>query len=115
MKFPETAKRLSYILALRDMSAQELANRSGVGKSSISHYINGSNEPHNKNAGMMATVLRVNPQWLMGFDVEMEDSIPHRSPEEEKVLTLFQNATPEMRQAALAVLKAGQRTSEPSG
>ena len=72
MKFPETARRLTYILNLRKMTAQELANRSGVGKSSISHYVNGSNEPHNKNAGAMARVLNCNPQWLMGFDVKME-------------------------------------------
>lgn len=72
MKYPETARRLSYILNLRDMTAQELSNRSGVGKSSISHYINGNNEPHSHNAGKMAKVLNVDPQWLMGFDVSME-------------------------------------------
>jgi len=72
MKYPETARRLSYILNLRDMTAQELSNRSGVGKSSISHYINGNNEPHSHNAGKMAKVLNVDPQWLMGFDVLME-------------------------------------------
>lgn len=73
MKYPETARRLSYILNLRDMTAQELSNRSGVGKSSISHYINGNNEPHSHNAGKMAKVLNVDPQWLMGFDVPMEE------------------------------------------
>lgn len=72
MKFPETAKRLSYILSIRKMTAQELANKSGVGKSSISHYINGNNEPHNRNAGAMADVLHCDPRWLMGFDVPME-------------------------------------------
>lgn len=72
MKYPETARRLSYILNLRNMTAQELSNRSGVGKSSISHYINGNNEPHSHNAGKMAKVLNVDPQWLMGFDVSME-------------------------------------------
>ena len=72
MKYPETARRLSYILNLRDMTAQELSNRSSVGKSSISHYINGNNEPHSHNAGKMAKVLNVDPQWLMGFDVSME-------------------------------------------
>lgn len=77
MKFPETAKRLSYILSVRKMSAQELANRSGVGKSSISHYVNGTNEPHNKNAGAMAEVLGVDPRWLMGFEVDM---IPPKAP-----------------------------------
>lgn len=74
MKHPETARRLTYILNLRKMTAQELSNKSGVGKSSISHYVNGTNEPHNKNAGLMADALGVNPQWLMGFDVEMQQN-----------------------------------------
>lgn len=72
MKYPETAKRLSYILNLRKMTAQELSNKSGVGKSSISQYINGSHEPKNINAGAMAKVLKCDPMWLMGFDVPME-------------------------------------------
>lgn len=115
MKYPETAKRLSYILNLRRMTAQDLANRSGVGKSSISHYINGSNEPHNKNAGLMAEVLEVNPQWLMGFDVPMEESMPYHSPDEAECIKLFRNASPELRKAALAVLATGLQTPEPSG
>lgn len=73
MKFPEIAKRFTHILNLRQMTAQELADKSGVGKSSISHYVNGSNEPHNKNAWKMASVLQCDPQWLMGFDVPMEE------------------------------------------
>lgn len=72
VKFPEIKKRFAYILQLRQMTAQELSDRSGVGKSSISHYVNGSNEPHNKNAWKMAKVLKCNPQWLMGFDVSFE-------------------------------------------
>ena len=72
MKFPEIQKRFAYVLQLRQMTAQELSDRSGVGKSSISHYVNGSNEPHNKNAWKMAKVLKCNPQWLMGFDVSFE-------------------------------------------
>lgn len=73
MKYPETAKRLSYILNLRKMKPQELANKSGVGKSSISQYLNGNHEPQNTNAGAMAEVLHCNPMWLMGFDVPMEE------------------------------------------
>ena len=51
------------------------------------------------------------------FKIKKSDLIEDRSKsiEEEECLRLFQNATPEMRQAALAVLKAGQQTSEPSG
>ena len=54
------------------MSQQELADKSGIGKSSISHYVNGSNEPGNKSAYALAEVLNVNPAWLMGLDVPKE-------------------------------------------
>lgn len=72
MRYEKTALRLRNILSERNMTAQELANRSGVGKSSISHYINGNNEPHTLNAGKMAAVLNVNPMYLMGYDVSIE-------------------------------------------
>ena len=55
----------------KGITAQELADRSGVGKSAISHYVNGNNEPRSRNAGKMADVLDVNPLWLMGFDIEV--------------------------------------------
>lgn len=69
MKFPEIARRFQEAMAERKMTAQILAEKSGVGKSSISHYVNGTNKPHNINAGALASVLGVNPMWLMGFDV----------------------------------------------
>lgn len=75
MRYPETAMRLRKILAEKNMTAQELANRSGVGKSSISHYINGNNEPHTLNAGKMADVLGVNAMWLMGYDVKINEDV----------------------------------------
>ena len=72
MKYPLTAQRLRTALNNRNMTQQELADKSGIGKSSISHYINGANEPGNKSAYAMAEVLGVAPAWLMGLDVEME-------------------------------------------
>lgn len=84
MKYPEVSKRLTQLLNEKKMTAQELSDKSGVGKSSISHYINGSHEPHNRNAGAMAEVLEVNPAYLMGFDVP-RDPIVYSSPEKEVI------------------------------
>ena len=72
MKNPETAKRINHILDLRGITQMELATMSGVGKASISQYVNGSHAPSNISAGKMASVLNVNPVWLMGFDAPME-------------------------------------------
>ena len=92
MKFPETAKRLKY--ALKDMSQQELANRSGVSKASISQYVNGTNKPSNISAGKIAQVLDVNPMWLMGFDVASQSNVspsPSRSEPQEDQKRLLEH------------------------
>jgi repressor LexA len=70
MKNELTAKRLSEALSDANMKAQELADKSGVSKSSISQYVNGSHSPSNISSGKMASILGVNPLWLMGFEVE---------------------------------------------
>lgn len=74
MKYPEVAKRFSYILNLRNMSQQELAEKTEIGKSSISHYLNGNHCPTNDRAFLLAKVLEVNPAWLMGFDAPMNEA-----------------------------------------
>ena len=68
MKYPVTALRLRDALEQKEMSPQELADKSGVSKSSISLYLHGHNEPRTINASKMATVLGCSPLWLMGFD-----------------------------------------------
>lgn len=73
MKNSETAKRLTTAMSLANITQQELSDRSGVGKASISQYCNGSHAPSNVSAGKMAKVLGVSPVWLMGFDVPMRD------------------------------------------
>ena len=75
MKHERTAKRLSKALANVNKIPQELANESGVSKSSISQYLNGSHKPSNISSGKMAKVLGVDPLWLMGFDVPMKKEI----------------------------------------
>lgn len=71
MKHELTAKRLQLAINNANMSAQELSNRSGVAKASISQYVNGSHKPSNISSGKLAPILDVNPLWLMGFDVPM--------------------------------------------
>lgn len=74
MKYETTALRLKEALEDKRMSASELSRISGVGKSSISQYCSGSHSPTNINSGKIAKVLKVNPVWLMGFDVPKYES-----------------------------------------
>lgn len=71
MKFQTTASRLKSAMEYKNIKAQELADKAGINKSSISQYVNGSHTPSNINAGKLGNVLDVNPLWLMGFEVPM--------------------------------------------
>lgn len=53
-------------------SQQALSERTGVGKASISQYVNGKNVPSNLTAKKISEPFGINPAWLMGFDVSME-------------------------------------------
>lgn len=79
MKNELTAKRLQLALSNANMKPQELADKSGVNKSSISQYINGSHAPSNISSGKMGKVLNVEPMWLMGFDVEMRKELSSKN------------------------------------
>ena len=48
---------------------QVLADKSGLDKSSISHYTRHANAPGNKHAYAIAKPFGLNPLWVMGFDV----------------------------------------------
>lgn len=74
MKNELTAKRIQLALSNANMKPQELADKSGVGKASISQYVNGSHAPGNISAEKMGKILNVNPLWLMGFDVDITES-----------------------------------------
>lgn len=79
MKNELTAKRLQLALSNANMKPQELADKSGVNKSSIRQYINGSHAPSNISSGKMGKILNVEPMWLMGFDVEMRKELSSKS------------------------------------
>lgn len=73
MKYPTTAARIRRAMENASIKAQELSEATGIHKSSISQYVNGSHTPSIKNAAKMADVLNVNTAWLKGYDVPMRD------------------------------------------
>ena len=52
-------------------SQQELSDRCGIHKASVSQYVNGKNVPSNITAAKICIPLGINPAWIMGFDVPM--------------------------------------------
>ncbi len=63
--------RILEVLQARNMTASELAAKSGIGKGSISKYLKGTVVPKQSAIGAMARALGVSPAWLLGYDVPM--------------------------------------------
>lgn len=66
------ANRIKEGLEIRGMKQIDLAEITGISKSSISTYMNGEYEPKQKNIYKIAKALRVNEAWLLGYDAPMD-------------------------------------------
>lgn len=51
-----------------DGKQQIFAEKTGIGKSSVSQYVNETNYPNNKTCGIIARTFGLNPMWVMGFN-----------------------------------------------
>ena len=70
------ASRLATALKDKSLKPVDLASKTGVDKSSISHYLSASYEPKSDKLLKIAEVLDVNEAWLMGYDVPKERTDP---------------------------------------
>lgn len=70
MRRPRVARRIKFALEKNNMRPIDLANKSGMSISSITHYVNGRYCPNNLRAIELGKILHVAPWWLMDFDVE---------------------------------------------
>lgn len=67
-----TSDRIKEAMSLRGVTQSELSEKTKIGKSSISTYLKGAYEPKQRNLYKIAQVLDVDPVWLMGGDVPMQ-------------------------------------------
>ena len=107
MNHPEEARRIQLALHNAGITQQELADRSGIGKASISHYVHGRNIPTNKAAYKVSLVLNVNPVWLMGFEVPMEPAAFYPDDftlHERDIIRAYRRSSEEIKTAVCAVL-----------
>lgn len=66
------AQRIRQGLAIRGMQQKDLCDVTGIPKSAMSQYCNGSFVPKQGRTALIAKALDVNEAWLMGYDVPME-------------------------------------------
>ncbi len=69
----QAKERIAYIINVYcNGSQQQLSEKTGINKGSISQYVNGRNVPSNITAKKIADCFNIEPAWVMGFDVPME-------------------------------------------
>lgn len=67
-------ERIQYAMEHRGIKAQELSNKTGIPKSSISQYLSGYTKPKQDRLYLIANALHVSEAWLLGYNVAMEQS-----------------------------------------
>ena len=79
MEKKELKDRLTEGLAIRGMRATDLAEKTGINKTTISYYMNGKTVPRSSKLYLIAQALDVSEAWLLGYDVAI-----HRSDAQKK-------------------------------
>lgn len=91
--------RLIEAMRIRDISAAELARRTGLSKPQISMWVNGKVEARQTALGKLGIALNVSESWLMGNDVPMIRVTHEPTLEDQMRVALFggdQEVTDEM-------------------
>jgi transcriptional regulator with XRE-family HTH domain len=99
------ATRLRKAMDLRQMKAVDLANKTGIDRGSISHYMNGSYKPSGNNTDKLAEALGVDTAWLMGYDVPMTRSNPDQPVSDEVLKFALFGGEQEITDAQLEEVK----------
>ncbi|EGQ2852177.1 LexA family transcriptional regulator [Staphylococcus pseudintermedius] len=87
--------RLKQIMSERKISQSELSRRTGIGRNSISDYLNGKYEAKQDKVFELAKVLNVNEAWLMGFDISKNREI------ENSITSIYDQLTPPRQKRVL--------------
>ena len=103
------ANRIRQGLSMRDMTQTDLCRKTGIPKSAMSQYCNGSLVPRQNRTFLIAQALDVSEAWLMGFDVPAEKKATPVSVEEDgrvrDFVNLFGKLTAEQQSLIIAQIK----------
>ena len=115
MKITDTKHRLKELLNETGDTQNEMARKSGLTKSAISNYLNGTREPRQDAIYKLSVAYNVSPTWLMGLDVDKISEIGNieivEKADEKKALELYEKflQADESVKDAIRVLLKGQQ------
>lgn len=92
-------RRFELALQLSGMSARELAKKTEISESVISHYRSGRMKPrYTDRVYILAKALNVSPGWLMGYDGSMQ-------PSDNDIISALESLNPQNKLRALDYIK----------
>lgn len=69
-------QRLIFAMREKNIKQITLAERTGISRAQISEYVHGRYIPKQDKIYLLASVLNVEPTWLMGYDTPMQIEKP---------------------------------------
>lgn len=66
--------RLKQLLEIKHLTQKELSDMTGISRSLINKYLKGVSETNNEKLSRIAKATNVNPVWLLGYDVQFENT-----------------------------------------
>lgn len=105
--------RIKKALEIRDMKQTDLCRMTGIPKSAISEYLSGAYEPKQDKLLLIAKALRVDPVWLMGYNVSMEEKSPDKlqlTEREKTLLELFRQVPEDQQELVLHMIQAALKS-----
>ena len=96
-----------------DGSQRRFVEKTGINQGSVSTYVNGKNSPSWENAEKIARAFNIDVSWIMAVDA-IPDGISDPeaySGKENELISLFENADPDVQNAVMILLKSAQHDS----
>lgn len=99
--------RLNECLELRGMNGRDLAKRANLSEPTISQYRSGYAKPKEDRLALIASVLDVNPVWLMGLNVPMniEPKNADLTQDEKELIRMFRNISDDQKVMIMGALR----------
>lgn len=113
MKNSNSQDRIRQIMEYYGINQTEFCKRTGIQKSALSNYLNGTRQPRQDAVSKIADTFGISPSWVMGYDVPMKEIKPIEiiqelegiSEQDRKILDLYHKADPDSQRAIERILK----------
>lgn len=105
VKVSSSKERIKEMMQELNLRQSEICAKTGITKSALSNYINGTREPRQDALMMLSVPYGINPTWLMGLDVPMytKDSVAFN---DVTLLGKFKKLTPANQQVIMSTIDA---------